>query len=486
MKHDIDSEDLGGWPFPCAYRNYTDADRFHDGCGIFGIFNHPKAARLSYLGLYALQHRGQESAGICSSDGHHLFHEKGMGYVSDVFTQSRLGALHGHHAIGHVRYSTAGESKLQNAQPIVTETLYGPIALGHNGNIANAAGLRRDLIRRHESFFTTSDSEIILKLIGQAEQTELDSALRDALVPLAGAFSLLFLTRDRLIAVRDPFGFRPLCIGQLDGSYVFASETSAFDLIGARYLCDVEPGEVVFCDPGGLRRTRYAQMPNHAQCVFEHIYFSRPDSLVFGRNVNQVRYQLGRQMAREFPLGADVVVPVPDSGVSAALGFSAESAIPFDFGIIRNHYIGRTFIQPTQAIREFGVRVKLNPVREILEGKEVVLIDDSIVRGTTSREICQMVRSAGVRKIHLCISSPPIISPCFYGIDTPRTRELIAANQSVEEIAHFLGVDSLHYLSHPGLLASMSDPQGRSFCTSCFTGKYPVVTAEMGIESPPA
>ena len=472
---------LAGLPYPCLYRNFTDSDRFHDGCGLFGIFDHPKAARLSYLGLYALQHRGQESAGICSSDERQLFHEKGMGYVSDVFTPSRLNLLQGGHAIGHVRYSTAGESKLENAQPIVTDTHHGPIALCHNGNITNAGALRQELIRKHESFFTSSDSEIILKLIGHAPHPSLEDAIVEALSPVAGAFSVLLLTRDRLIAVRDPAGFRPLCIGRLDESYVFASETSAFDLIGARYVGEVEPGEMVICNRSGLQRRHYADTLRHSQCLFEHVYFSRPDSLVFGRNVNQVRYQLGRQMAREFNLQADVVVPVPDSGVSAALGFSAESGITFDFGIIRNHYIGRTFIQPSQAIREFGVRVKLNPVKEILEGKEVVLIDDSIVRGTTSREICNIVRSTGVRRIHLCISSPPIISPCFYGIDTPRTQELIAANQSIPEIAAYLGVDSLNYLSHAGLLQSVNDPEGDSFCTSCFTGKYPIVTAEMGI-----
>lgn len=466
-------------PYPCTYRNYTENDRFHDTCGIFGIFHHEKSIRLTYLGLYALQHRGQESAGICSSNHRHLFQEKGMGYVSDVFTPERLKLLQGDSAIGHVRYSTAGESKLANAQPIVTETHLGPLALCHNGNIANAEQLRQELIAQHDSFFTSSDSEIILKRIGHAYQGSLDEALEEAVGPLRGAFSLLLLTRDEIVAVRDPYGFRPLCIGYLDGSYVFASETSAFDLIGAKYLEDVAPGEIVRCDSSGLHRRKYSSQDWYSQCVFEHIYFARPDSLVFKRNVNQVRYELGRQMAREFPLQADVVVPVPDSGVSAALGFSAESGVRFDFGMIRNHYIGRTFIQPVQAMREFGVRVKLNPVKEILEGKDVVLVDDSIVRGTTSREICSMVRSAGARRIYLCISSPPIISPCFFGIDTPTQRELIAASQTIAEIEAYLGVDSLHYLSHSGLLTCMNDTAERLYCTSCFTGKYPVGLSEV-------
>lgn len=466
-------------PYPCSYRNFTEQDRFHDHCGIFGIFQHPNAVRMTYLGLYALQHRGQESAGICSSDGGRLHQEKGMGYVSDVFTPARLKLLSGIHSIGHVRYSTAGESRLQNAQPILNESHRGAIALCHNGNLANAESLRSDLLRKHESFFTSSDSEIILKLIGRSKKKSLEDALPEALAPLRGAFSLLVLSKDQLAAIRDPFGFRPLCIGRLEDAYVFASETSALDLIGATYLDDVQPGEIVLCNPSGWKRLRYAALERTSQCVFEHIYFSRPDSLVFGRNVNQVRYDIGRCMAREFKLSADVVVPVPDSGVSAALGFSAASGIRFEFGLIRNHYIGRTFIEPSQAMREFGVRVKLNPVKEIFHGKDVVLIDDSLVRGTTSQEICQMIRSTGARKLHLCIGSPPIVSPCFYGIDTPTKQELIATRKSIEQIRDYLGVDSLHYLTHESLRSCVEDPEGRSYCTACFSGDYPIKTPEM-------
>jgi amidophosphoribosyltransferase len=452
-------------------------DKFRDECGVFAIHGHPEAANLSYLGLYALQHRGQESAGICSSDGRDVHIHKAMGQVADIFTPAALKELKGSHAIGHTRYSTAGDTVLLNAQPFSVSCNKGRIAVAHNGNITNAAELRVELERRGAIFQANSDTEVILHLVAHSAERTLAGALRDALLQLEGAFSLVFLAEDRIIVARDPQGFRPLGMGQLEMSggrisTVFASETCAFDLIDAVYLNDVQPGEMVIVGPEGVTRERYAPEKPLAHCAFEHVYFSRPDSLVFGRSVQQSRENMGAALARECPADADLVVPVPDSGVAAALGYASESGLPFKHGLIRNHYVGRTFIEPSQAIRDFGVKLKLNPVRHLLEGKRVVLVDDSLVRGTTSRKIVRMVRHAGAREVHLRISCPPTISPCFYGVDTPTKKELIAANHSVEEIRRFVEADSIGYLSLEGLRRSVKDDR-HDYCYACYTGDYP-------------
>jgi amidophosphoribosyltransferase len=456
----------------------VDDDRFHDQCGLFGIYGHPEAAHLTYLGLYALQHRGQESAGIVASDGDTLRLEKGMGLVNDSFTDGKLERLAGDRAMGHVRYSTAGDTIAANAQPILIECHRGPIALGHNGNLVNASLLRHELEAAGSIFQSTSDTEVILHLYARSHKERLEDAIAASLSKVMGAFSLLFLTRDALVAARDPWGFRPLVIGRLDGATIFCSETCALDLIDAEYVRDVEPGELVVVDRDGLRSFRPFPPEPHRQCIFEHVYFARPDSLVFGRNVLESRLLLGRQLAREAPADADIVVPVPDSGMGAALGYAQESGLPFEWGLIRNHYVGRTFIEPKQSIRSFGVKIKLNPVRSVLEGKRVVLIDDSIVRGTTSRKIVKMVRGAGAREVHVRISSPPTTGPCYYGIDTPLRSELIAASHSVEEIGRFIGADSLAYLSEEGLLKAVGDPPGERHCSACFSGQYPVAVAQ--------
>jgi len=413
------------------------SDKFHEECGVFAIYGHPEAANLTYLGLYALQHRGQESAGIATSDGREIHCQKNMGHVADIFTPEIIASLPGELAIGHTRYSTAGDTVLGNAQPFSVACNKGQIAIAHNGNITNAGEVRRELEQEGSIFQASSDTEVILHLVARSRERTLAGALREALLQLEGAFSLVCLARDRIIVARDPRGFRPLAFGHLEQSngklaYVFGSETCAFDLINATYVNDVEPGEMVCIGPEGITRERYAPEMPRAQCVFEHVYFSRPDSIVFGRAVQESRENLGRLLAQEAPADADVVVPVPDSGVAAAIGYSSESGIPFRQALIRSHYVGRTFIEPSQAIRDFGVKLKLNPVRHLLEGKSVVLVDDSIVRGTTSRKLVRMVRGAGAREVHVRISCPPTISPCFYGVDTPSHKELIAANSSIE------------------------------------------------------
>jgi amidophosphoribosyltransferase len=456
-------------------------DKFHDECGIFGVFGHPDAARFTYLGLYALQHRGQESAGIASFRDERMLCEKGMGYVADIFSRDKLDQLAGSQAIGHTRYSTAGDSDILNAQPIMVDCHRGQIALCHNGNLTNAAELRSQLEGEGSIFQTTSDSEVLVHLMAKSSAPTLEGALVDALRQIEGAYSVLILTQDRLYAVRDPHGFRPLCVGRQGESTVFASETCAFDLIEATYVRDVEPGEIFVVESGGARTLTWVKDQPHSFCIFEHVYFSRPDSIVFGRSVQRSRELLGRYLAREAPADADIIVPVPDSGVSAAIGFSLESGLPFQFGLIRNHYVGRTFIEPKQTIRHFGVKVKLNPVREILDGKRVVLIDDSIVRGTTSQKIVRMVRSAGAREVHVRISCPPTLSPCFYGIDTPTKKELIAASRSIEEIREFIGADSLAYLSFTGLKNSV-EADAPQYCTACFTGKYPTRLPESTLQ----
>jgi len=449
-------------------------DGFHDECGVFGIFNHPHAARLTYLGLYALQHRGQEAAGMVATTERGLDIKKARGYVADVFTEDAMRRFEGaRSAIGHVRYSTAGESTSINAQPLLIDSKFGEIAVCHNGNLVNARLLRRQLVDSGSIFRTGSDTEVILHLFARSDQKQVEDALLDALHSLEGAFTLLFATPTRLYGARDPRGFRPLVLGQLDESYVLCSETCALDLIDATYVREVEPGEIIVIDGSGARSLHPFATQAPRQCIFEHVYFSRPDSVVFGRSVHESRMEMGKRLAREAAADADVVVPVPDSGVGAAVGYAMESGLPLEFGLIRNHYVGRTFIQPIQASRDFGVKVKLNPVRSVLEDRRVVLIDDSIVRGTTSQKIVRMVRNAGAREVHLRVSSPPTIGPCYYGIDTPQREQLIASSHSVQEIAHFLGADSLAYLSIPSLMASVQNGKDE-FCAACFTGDYPV------------
>ena len=452
-------------------------DKFHDHCGVFAAYGHPEAAKLTYLGLYALQHRGQESAGIAVSNGELLICRRGMGHVDEVFPQEVIDGLPGQMAIGHTRYSTAGDTDLKNAQPLMVNCHKGQVALAHNGNLVNAASIRRELENRGDIFQTTSDSEVILHFFARSRQTGTPEAVAEALDKVVGAYSLVMLFKDSVFGIRDPRGFRPLSLGQIDGSFVLASETCAFDLINAKFIRDVEPGEMVIINGRGVTSLRFAPPAPPAQCIFEHVYFSRPDSVVFGRSVQASREMLGRFLAREHPAEADLVVPVPDSGVPAATGFAEESGIPMKIALIRNHYVGRTFIEPTQAIRDFGVKLKLNPVRSLLEGKRVVLVDDSIVRGTTSRMIVRIVREAGAHEIHMRISCPPTASPCFYGIDTPTKKELIAATHSVEEIRQYLGADTLGYLSLEGLRRAVGDTQGH-FCNACYTSNYPTAVQE--------
>src|SRR3989338_5193613 len=449
-------------------------DKYKDECGIFGIFGHPEAANMTYLGLYALQHRGQESAGIVSSSGSGQLHShKAMGLVADIFREDVLRKLPGQAAIGHVRYSTTGDSHLKNAQPFVVDYSRGTIAVTHNGNLVNARILRDELEAYGSIFQSGTDTEVLVHLIAQSKANTLTDRIADSLKRVKGAYSLVFLTGDQMVAVRDPHGFRPLALGRLKDAWVVASETCAFDLIEAEYVRDIEPGEILLIDRHSPKSFRPFDKAPYTPCIFEFIYFARPDSNIFGANVYAVRKNFGRELARESPIDADIVIPVPDSGVPAAIGFAEASKIPFQMGLIRSHYIGRTFIEPKDAIRHFGVKIKLNAVRYLLRGKRVVVIDDSIVRGTTSRKIVKMIRDAGAKEVHMRISSPPTICPCFYGIDTPTKKELIASSHAVEEIRKFIGADSLGYLSTKGLYWFEKDP-GEWFCDACFTGKYPV------------
>lgn len=458
------------------------SDKFHEECGVFGIFGHPEAANLTYLGLHALQHRGQEGAGICSSDGRQIFIEKSMGLVTDIFTEKRLKRLPGDIAIGHNRYSTAGASSLKNVQPIMVNFSLGSLAIAHNGNLVNAVELKNDLEARGAIFQSTSDSEVIVHLIASSRAGGLYERIVDAARRLSGAFSLLLMTENELIAIRDPYGFRPLSLGKYDGGYVVASETCAFDLIDATYERDIEPGEMLIIGSGGIKSIKPFPSMRQASCIFEFIYFARPDSNIFGNlNVDEIRKEFGRQLARENPVDADIVIPVPDSGVPAALGYSDESGIRFDFGLIRNHYVGRTFIEPRQSIRHFGVKIKLNPVRKLLEGKRVLVVDDSIVRGTTSKKIIKMIKEGGgAKEVHMRISSPPIVGPCFYGIDTATRKELIASTHLIEEIRKFTTADTLRYLSLEGLLKVVRNPE--KYCAACFNEKYPVFSTQDTVE----
>ncbi len=471
-----------------------ESDKLREECGVVAIYGHPEASKLAYLSLYALQHRGQESAGIAASNGEGLQLHKAMGLVSDIFNADALARLPGSLAIGHTRYSTTGDSALLNAQPIMVECNKGKIALAHNGNITNALEVRAQLDQQGSIFQTTSDTEVIVHLIARSREQTLGDAMADSLRRLEGAYSLVMLTPDRIFAARDPRGFRPLVMGRISGqaahradTIVFASETCAFDLIGATYEREVKPGELVIVGPEGVHSRFYSAQQPQSSCIFEHVYFSRPDSMVFGRPVQASRDAMGRQLALESPIDADIVVPVPDSGVTAAMGFSHASGIPLQFGLIRNHYVGRTFIEPEQRVRDFGVKLKLNPVRHVLAGKRVVLIDDSIVRGTTSKKIVRMVRDAGAKEVHIRISCPPTISPCYYGVDTPSKNQLIGANKSVDEIREYIGADSLAYLSLEGLRKAAGEGEERVYCTGCYTGKYPTNIVDVDeIASAPA
>jgi amidophosphoribosyltransferase len=447
-------------------------DKFHEECGVFGIYGHPDAANLTYLGLYALQHRGQESAGIVSTDGNKLYSEKSMGLVADIFTEERIKKLPGHAAIGHNRYSTTGDSISINIQPILVNFAMGSLAIAHNGNLVNAGILKAELEAYGSIFQSTMDSEVIIHLIAQSRMSNLHERIVDALQHVQGAYSLLLLAEDELIGLRDPHGFRPLVLGELGGAYVLASETCALDLIEATYIREIEPGEMVVINGSGIHSTFPFKRANPSHCIFEFIYFSRPDSYVFGQNVYTTRKEFGRQLARESGVQADVVIPVPDSGVPAALGYAEEAGIPFGLGLIRNHYIGRTFIEPRQAIRHFGVKIKLNPVKDVLKGKRVVVVDDSIVRGTTSKKIIKMIRNAGASEIHMRISSPPTVYPCYYGIDTPNRQELIASSHSIEEIRKYITADTLGYISLDGVRKVVDKPI--NYCVACFDGEYPV------------
>lgn len=451
-------------------------DGFHDECGVFGIWGHPEAANLTYLGLHALQHRGQESAGIVTTDGAALHAHRGLGLVADVFGAEALARLPGEAAIGHVRYSTAGGAGIKNAQPFAVEYADRALAVAHNGNLMNAEERRRELQEQGSIFVSSSDTEVIVHLIARSRERDLMARVSDALRRVEGAYSLLFLTEDRMIGVRDPRGFRPLILGRIKNAHVLASETCALDLIEAEYLREIEPGEAVVIDREGVRSYRPFEKVEPARCVFEHIYFARPDSVLFGKSVYASRVRLGRQLAAEQPADADLVIPVPDSGVPAAIGYAEQSGIPFGMGIVRSHYVGRTFIEPQQSIRHFGVKLKLNALGEVLRGKRVVVVDDSIVRGTTSRKIVHMLRAAGAVEVHLRISSPPTGWPCFYGIDTPTRQELIASSHSVEEIQRFVTADSVGYLSVPGMHEAVSG-DGDGYCDACFTGRYPVQVA---------
>jgi len=448
-------------------------DKFRDECGVFGVYGHPEAANLTYLGLYSLQHRGQESTGIVSYDKKFLYCHKDMGLVADVFTPEKLAELHGDFAIGHVRYSTSGGSLIKNAQPIVVDYARGSLAVAHNGNFVNAQRIRRELEEEGSIFTSTSDSEVLVHLIALSRREDFIEALTEGLEDIKGAYSFVMMTENKMIGLRDPSGFRPLSIGILDGAYILTSESCALDLIGAELVRDVEPGEIVWINKDGLHSVKPFKKAKEYFCSFEYIYFARPDSLLNGETVATARKKLGKELAIEQPAEADVVIPLPDSGIYAAQGYAEMAQIPLEFGMIRNHYVGRTFIEPRQSIRHFGVKVKLNPVRKFIEGKRVVIVDDSLVRGTTSRKIVKMLRKLGAKEVHMRIAAPPSIYPCFYGIDTPTEKELIGSTHTIKEIRDFLTADSLGYLSIEGLERSVCSMKNK-LCLACFSGNYPI------------
>jgi amidophosphoribosyltransferase len=461
-------------------------DKFNDECGVFGIFGHPEAANLTYLGLYALQHRGQESCGIVASDGKQLRAHKRYGKVADVFKDDAIfEELPGKSAIGHVRYSTAGGTDVRNCQPINVDYHRGGIAIAHNGNLVNADVVRNQLEQSGSIFSTSADTEVIVHLLARAQCESLADRIVEALKQVRGAYSLALLTETRMVAVRDPSGFRPLCLGKLDGALVIASETCAFDLIEAEFIREIEPGEMVVIDKDGMTSYKPFDEVKPTPCIFEYIYFARPDSTIFGHEVYNVRKEFGKTLAREHAVDADVVIAIPDSGMPAAIGYAEESGIPFQLGMIRNHYVGRTFIEPAQSIRHFGVKIKLNPVREVMAGKRVIVVDDSIVRGTTSRKIVKMVRDAGAKEVHMRISSPPTAFPCYYGIDTPTRKELIASSHTIDEITKYITADTLGYLSPEGMRKTVSCPITGDcpYCDACFTGNYPIRFPKMKADS---
>jgi amidophosphoribosyltransferase len=451
-----------------------DLDKPKEACGVYGIAGHPEAAKMTYLGLYALQHRGQESAGIASSDGDVITTIRRMGLVADAFQENEFEKLRGHQAIGHVRYSTSGSSTLSNAQPISVDYARGGLTVAHNGNLTNAEILRSELEAYGSIFSSTTDSEVVVHLIARSKGRRFVDTVISSLKKVEGAYSMLIMNEKQLIGVRDPSGFRPLVLGRLGESYILASETCALDIVDAQYIRDVEPGEMIVIDKFGVTSLKPFPEQRHALCVFEYIYFARPDSTIFGVQTDKVRREMGRQLAREStPKDADIVIPVPDSGVTAAVGFAQQAGLPFEMGLIRNHYVGRTFIEPSQTIRDFGVKIKLNPVRQVMKDRSVVVVDDSLVRGTTSRKIIKMLRKAGAREVHFRLSSPPVISPCFYGMDFPTRSELIANNMELEEIRRYLNVDSLAFLSIDGMMKAVNMPE-EEFCKACFDANYPV------------
>ncbi|MBP1930074.1 amidophosphoribosyltransferase [Ammoniphilus resinae] len=451
-------------------------DKLNEECGVFGVFGHADAPQLTYYGIHALQHRGQESAGICASDGKNFSYHRGMGLVTEAFGNDELDHLRGHIAIGHVRYTTAGESKIENAQPLIFKYSHGNLALAHNGNLVNAKQVRHQLERQGSIFQTTSDTEVVAHLIARSGYDKIEEAVKESLRMIKGAYALLIMTEKKMIVALDPNGLRPLSLAKLGDAYVVSSETCAFDIVGATYLREVEPGEMVVIDEDGLRSERVSGNTQRAICSFEYIYFARPDSDIDGINVHTARKRLGRELAAEAPVEADVVTGVPDSSISAAIGYAEATGIPYELGLIKNRYVGRTFIQPSQELRAKGVRMKLSAVRKVVEGKRVVMIDDSIVRGTTSGRIVQMLRDAGAKEVHVRISSPPVMNSCFYGIDTSTRAELIAAKKNIEEMRQFIGADSLAFLSIDGLMRGTgrnSDHPNNGHCLACFTGQYP-------------
>ena len=450
-----------------------DNDKFHEECGVVAVYGHKEAANLAYLGLYALQHRGQESAGITSCDHGQMYREVGMGLVADIFNTKRIKRLPGNMALAHNRYSTAGESKIMNAQPCLINYAKGSLALAHNGNLVNANTIREALVEEGAIFQSTNDSEVVVHLIAHSHSETFVERVVEALLAVNGAYSLALMTDTEVVAARDPYGFRPLCLGKLDGGYIVASESCVMDLIEAEFIREIEPGEVLLINKDGLQSFFPFRKMDVKRCVFEHIYFARPDSFLFGENVYAVRKRMGKALAQQSPVEADIVVPVPDSGNISALGYSEESGIPFEMGLIRNHYVGRTFIEPKSQIRDFGVKVKLNAVKEIIKGKRVIIIDDSIVRGTTSRKIVKMVRAAGAKEIHVRISSPPTLYPCFYGIDTPDREQLIASKHTLEETRRYVTADTLEYIDIDKMIGTMAGERS-SYCAACFDGDYAV------------
>jgi len=462
---------------------YNQLDKMEEECGVFGIYAPNRAkdvGNLSYLGLNALQHRGQESAGICVKENGTFRNKKGMGLIGDVFSRSALKKLNGKMAIGHVRYSTTGSSRLSNAQPLSVKSSKGELAISHNGNLVNNKEIRANLEQQGSIFHSTSDTEVVAHLVARSFKDDIIEAFTHSLQQIKGAYSMVAMMEDSLVAVRDPYGFRPLSLGKLEnGNYVIASETCSFDVIGAEFIRDVEPGEMIVINQSGVESMYYSEPKKNNFCVFEFLYFARPDSTIGGQNVHLARREMGRQLAREMDVEADLVVPVPSSGVPAALGFAEESGVFYEQGILRNKYIGRTFIQPEQEIRDLKVRIKLNPIKSILKGKRIVLIDDSIVRGTTSKQIIRRVREAGAKEVHMAISSPPVTHPCFFGLDTSRRQELIAANNTVEEIREHINADSLTYISEEGLLKSIK-AKDYGFCMACFNGDYPIINDGYG------